>query len=527
MIEQLKTSLIEKQQQIEQLNTREIELEKISHTNEYEIENQTKVIEQVSKIDVCPVCKSKITGKHVELIKQDIDPKLERLHKEITDSDKELTVLYSKRDILKKDVEQISDELTKRRSDVIKNANIEGKKQQINTLQHKITVLTNELEELVKRKKRLEANFDENSTIEHRYETVQLEVQEISMRTKENVTSDISFKQKEIERAKITLKQLDREKEDLQDESKQLDKDIKVRQNLLGAKRQQEAELTKRCDKLIQERESHQKQIRERESSLLQEENKSNNFEQEVNNLKIEKARSDAEVENLEIEILEFPNINIIKANKDNLLQRLNKTQEILSSIGSVNLRSLEVYDEIKQEYDKISEKVEIIEKEKQGIYKIIHEIDIKKKKAFLTTLYELNEIFSRNFAQISTKGTVTLEVENKKDPFEAGVNIIVKTGHGKYFDVTSLSGGEQTMVALSLIFAIQELKPYCFYILDEIDAALDKRNSNRLAALLNKYMAKGQYIIITHNDEVISNATNLFGVSMHDGISKILSLKI
>jgi len=81
--------------------------------------------------------------------------------------------------------------------------------------------------------------------------------------------------------------------------------------------------------------------------------------------------------------------------------------------------------------------------------------------------------------------------------------------------------------VALSLIFAIQEHSPYYFYILDEIDAALDKRNSERLAVLLNKYMQKGQYIIITHNDEVISKATNLFGVSMHEGISKIISLKV
>ena len=119
------------------------------------------------------------------------------------------------------------------------------------------------------------------------------------------------------------------------------------------------------------------------------------------------------------------------------------------------------------------------------------------------------------------------MDIENKQDPFAAGVTITVKTGHGKYFDVTSLSGGEQTMVALSLIFGIQELKPYSFYILDEIDAALDKRNSERLASLLNKYMQKGQYIVITHNDEVISKATNMFGVSMHEGVSKVLSLRL
>ena len=82
-------------------------------------------------------------------------------------------------------------------------------------------------------------------------------------------------------------------------------------------------------------------------------------------------------------------------------------------------------------------------------------------------------------------------------------------------------------MVALSLIFAIQELNPYCFYILDEIDAALDKRNSERLANLLKKYMQQGQYIIITHNDEVITRATNLYGLSMHEGVSKVVSLRV
>jgi chromosome segregation protein len=190
-------------------------------------------------------------------------------------------------------------------------------------------------------------------------------------------------------------------------------------------------------------------------------------------------------------------------------------------------MRSLEVYDSVKKEYDSVLQKTEIIEKEKLGILKIISQIDIKKKKTFLKTLLELNEIFSRNFMQVSTKGQVSLELENKKEPFEGGVNVIVKTGHGKYFDVTSLSGGEQTLVALSLIFAIQELNPYCFYVLDEIDAALDKRNSERLASLLKKYMKKGQYVVITHNDEIISNASTLYGVSMHDGISKIVSLKL
>jgi len=224
----------------------------------------------------------------------------------------------------------------------------------------------------------------------------------------------------------------------------------------------------------------------------------------------------------------EFKNIEIIKVSEEVLMKRLNKIEEILSRIGSsVNLRSLEVYDSVKKEYDSIKEKAETILKEKESVFKIIHEIDIKKKKTFLKTLYELNEIFSENFSKLNTKGRVSLELENRKNPFVGGVNILVKIGHGKYFDVKSLSGGEQTLVALSLIFAIQELKPYPFYILDEIDAALDKKNSERLSGLLKKYMKRGQYIVITHNDEIITSATNIYGVSMHDGISKIISLEV
>jgi len=158
---------------------------------------------------------------------------------------------------------------------------------------------------------------------------------------------------------------------------------------------------------------------------------------------------------------------------------------------------------------------------------KIIEEIDKKKKRTFMKTFSSISEIFSENFSRLYSKGKASLELENKEDPFSAGVNIMIKLAKGKYFDITSLSGGEQTLVAISLLFAIQEYKPYHFYIFDEIDAALDKRNSQRLSALLRQYMKNGQYIVITHNDAIITDSNILYGVSMQEGISKVLSLKL
>ena len=528
-INSLKQSIMQKKGFLEELNKKERELEKIFFLNSSEINSNQKLIDDISKIDICPVCKNKITKDHIHSISSEIQPKVISLKKQITDSDKELKEIYLEMNSAKEEIKTLETEFSKREFDLLKIKNINDKKDQIKSLHEKTEKLKSELREIESRRIKLEKEFDENSNIEKKYETAFVEVQEISLRSQENVDSEIDFKQRELERSKISLKQFLREEVDYKEEFDDVKIAIHEKESLLDKKKRQEEALSKKFREFIQTRDSYQAQIRKLENELSNQNNFLHNKEQEINNLKIEIARVNAEIENFETEFLQFKDAEIINAGKEILAERLVKTQEIISGIGSVNLRSLEVYDSIKKEYDLIKEKADVIEKEKEGVLKIIHEIDIKKRKTFLKTLTELNEIFSRNFSQISIKGQVYLELENKQNPFEEGfgVQIVLKTGHGKYFDVKSLSGGEQTLVALSLIFAIQELNPYCFYILDEIDAALDKRNSERLANLLKKYIQKGQYIIITHNDEIILSANNLYGVSMHDGISKITSMRV
>ncbi len=528
-LDALRHSLAEKRDSVTNLLKREVELEKKNYGNELEIENQNRILEKISKIDVCPICKSKITPEHMKVIKKEMLPRIEFLKKEIADSDKELKEIYNKKGLLGADIEQISQEISKTESDLSKLSSVEEKKEQIKTLQKKTDEIKAEISELVRKGKKLEEEIENNSGIEEKYETMRIEIQEISLRTKETLGSEVSFKEREIERLRIFLKQILRNEEELADDDSSLAETIEEKEETLGKKKLQEEQLSIKFQKLISERDGFQKKIRDIELEISKKQHEIHSIESEINELKIEKARTDAELENLATELAGFGEIELIRASKEILSERLIKSQEIFASIGSVNLRSLEVYDSIKKEYDSIKEKAEVITKEKEGILKIIHEIDVKKKKVFMQTLKTLNELFSRNFSQLSVKGQVYLELENPQEPFEpgTGVQITVKTGHGRYFDVKSLSGGEQTLVALSLIFAIQEYRPYHFYLVDEIDAALDKRNSERLAGLLNKYMQKGQYIVITHNDEVISRATNLYGVSMHEGISKIISLKV
>jgi len=246
-----------------------------------------------------------------------------------------------------------------------------------------------------------------------------------------------------------------------------------------------------------------------------------------LNEIKIEKARIGASLSSLEIEFQEFSGLELFDKSLNELESKLVRYEEQFRELGNVNLRALEVYDKIKEEYDHINEKVLKLEEEKTEILKIIAEIDKKKKKSFMQTLDQINESFVKNFSMLSKKGTAFLELENKDNPFDGGLNILIKLGKGKYMESELLSGGEKVIVALALIFAIQKYRPYSFYIFDEIDAALDKVNSEILANLIKENIKNSQYLMVSHNDVVISNADILYGTSMQEGITKVFSLRV
>ncbi len=523
----LKASLSEKRDLLENLEKEELKLEKITFSNEREIDSQNNFIVKISKMDVCPVCKNRITEEHIHSISRETSDKIKLLKTETDKADATLSEILQKKKIIRHEIEDLNSEISRRESDSVIFSKIEDRKNQIKSVQGKIETLAGEISEIERKKVSVGKEVEKDLDIEKRYEELRLRIQDIPLIDESDLDSEIVFKRRELERVSSSLRQLSGNDEELKREVAGFKETINEKEKFLSEKRKQEEELSEKFKKLISERDELQKNIRDRQIELSRHQNEVYNVEQEINDFKIEDARLNAEFENFRAELQEYEGIEKIKAGKDVLIEKLVRTQEILSNIGSVNLRSLEVYDEVKKEYDSIKEKMIVIEGEKVSILDVIKEIDFRKKKIFIKTFNALNEIFSNNFSELSSKGQVSLELENQKEPFEAGVNVILKTGHGKYFDVASLSGGEQTLVALALIFAIQELKPYPFYLLDEIDAALDKRNSERLALLLKKYMGKGQYIAVTHNDEVILNANNLYGVSMNDGVSKIVSLKV
>jgi len=523
---QLKQSIKSNKEKAMKLQKDLLEKEKIQAIQKQIIKQAEKIKSEVSKLDICPLCKTKITPEHINEVMNKSDSDISNAQKIISNSD--IESFEQELEKIKKKISEQASEINTREIDIIKIQTISERKQKFKRDKNQVEIFKKELENLEIKRKSIESKFSKIKLSEEQYEGLKLEVDELQRSEERNLGFEISSKQRELERTKLAIKQNIRDKESIKDDLEALEIDLEEKQDLADEKEEQAEILKKKYQKMFQQKNALQDKVRMFESNLMRQQNEKRIFEQDVNDINITKAQVGAKKENLLEELKEFPNIQFINLPLEKLKQRLNKSAEILSRIGNVNLRALEVYESVKKDYDKIREKVEQLEKEKQEIMKIIEQIDRKKKKTFLHTLRDINELFSRNFTQLSTKGIVILEPQNKKEIFDAGLDILVKVGAGKYFDVTSLSGGEQCLVALSLIFAIQEYKPYCFYIFDEIDAALDKRNSEKLAYLLKKYMKEGQYIIITHNDALISESTNvLYGVSMQEGVSKILSLEV
>jgi chromosome segregation protein len=491
-----------------------------------EIKREDSLMGSILDLKNCPTCKQGVGEDYKKTIQGDSGGKIRKAKKEEEENTEIKDKAGAKIESLTQELFQMNEVLSEVEIDIMKVKNAEEKKIQIKKITEEQTIAKENLSGINGKLGKLKVEFESLEGTEEDYDEVRVRLQELSFKDLD-VDSEISVKQKEINRLNIEKKSLTRDSEGSSVELKKIVVFIDEKKGTLERKEKKEAELFEKFEKLFDEKTELGDKQKAVETDVIGFEHNLRSYEEKINENKIKKAQLQAHIESIEAEMRAYVDVEIFKLNEGEVKERLQKAEFRKSRVGTVNMRAVEIFDKVEEQVRLIKEKVEVIEDEKVKIEKIIGEIDKKKKKAFMVTLEAVNTYFSRNFSQLSRKGTISLELEDKKNPFEGGLNILVKVNRGKYFDITSLSGGEKTMVALSLIFAIQEYRPYCFYIFDEIDAALDKHNSELLAALIKKYMKTGQYLIVTHNDTLISEASNLYGVSMQENISKIISLKV
>jgi chromosome segregation protein len=207
--------------------------------------------------------------------------------------------------------------------------------------------------------------------------------------------------------------------------------------------------------------------------------------------------------------------------------QQIESLQQKLDEIGPVNLVAIEEYEETEQRYQFLSKQHDDLVSAKAQLLEVINRINVQTRQMFIETFEKVRENFRLMFTEVFGGGKADLILSDENDVLESGIEIMARPPGKQLQSISLLSGGEQTMTAVALLFSIYQVKPSPFCVLDELDAPLDESNINRFVRVLQRFITNSQFIVITHNKRTIGMADVLYGVTMEErGISKIVSVK-
>lgn len=199
-----------------------------------------------------------------------------------------------------------------------------------------------------------------------------------------------------------------------------------------------------------------------------------------------------------------------------------------IKGLGDVNVNAIEQYKEVSERYEFLKGQHEDLIKSEEALIKIIDELDAGMRKQFIEKFEEIKIEFDKVFKELFGGGRGTIELVEDEDILEAGIRIISQPPGKKLQNMMQLSGGEKALTAIALLFAIQNLKPSPFCLLDEIEAALDDSNVGRYAQYLHKLTKHTQFIVITHRRGTMGQADRLYGITMQEkGVSTLVSVDL
>ena len=199
-----------------------------------------------------------------------------------------------------------------------------------------------------------------------------------------------------------------------------------------------------------------------------------------------------------------------------------------IKKLGDVNIGAIEEYERVSQRYEFLNNQKNDLKNAEDTILKIIKELDEVMKAKFLSTFNEVKVKFKEVFKKLFGGGNAELKLTDPDNILTTGIDISALPPGKTLKHISLLSGGEKTLTAISLLFAILEVRPVPFCILDEVEAALDEVNVDNFGRFLSEFKKKTQFIIITHKKKTMEYADCLYGITMQEsGISKLVSVKL
>jgi chromosome segregation protein len=213
--------------------------------------------------------------------------------------------------------------------------------------------------------------------------------------------------------------------------------------------------------------------------------------------------------------------------NWEEIQARVVELRSKLEAAGPVNLEAVKEYDELQERHSFINKEFEDLNKAKGDLHEIITRINKTTKELFSDTFEKVRANFQQVFGELFGGGKANLLLLDETDPLECGIEIVAKPPGKQLTNISLLSGGEKTMTAVALLFAIYMVKPSPFCVLDEMDAPLDESNIGRFIKMLQRFLHQSQFLLITHNKKTIAIADVIYGVTMEEpGVSKHVSVK-
>ncbi len=473
------------------------ELENEKRRLEIEINNSQKEIQQLKER------------------KNDIDYRITSLKERLEQTKEKIIGLNNEQDELESQLQEIENKIKQRKSEIEEFQTL-IETSSAKTLNKEISEKRKKLDELTARKTEIlqkynQIDFKINSSLLPSIEEINGYIEQLNNEIPE-LYNQIDRIKVDIETLNIQFKEIDEKKDVIEQKvGKYTDEQSRINQHI--------KELRGKLDAL-------NTTIQNKTRNLYRQENEKEKTQDELNLIEIEIKELNAQkLEAPEEVIQDF--IKSLKNDYNELKERLGEIEGELNELKSINMKALEEYDNEKKLYDELAERRAKLEEDYQEILRFIDELETEKTKKFMATFNSIADNFTKVFARLSPGGSAQLILDDPEHPLMGGITVRAKPRGKDVASLTAMSGGEKTITGLALIFAIQRYSPSAFYILDEIDAALDNANAGLVAKLIKEFSETSQFIIISLRDPTIRLADRLIGVTNQDGISKIVSVEL
>ncbi len=430
-------------------------------------------------------------------------------------------------------------ELKNRRESLIDNE--DSSQQQLDQLQPKQKELQQKLKDLheqqEKKKETLHELDEERSIAQSRYNDAQLKHQDLKNKV-ENHERDIKRAQEGIKNLKKRLKIRSEKTEEAKERIDKYQSTIEQLKDDLSTLKEKKQEADKQLEQAEEASGKQRGRINEVEKDLKEVRRRKEVNMELVHHLAMSKEKYEMQIENLSDHIWETYGVLMDQIDKelpedtepDEAKERIAWLRQRLNKIGEVNPLAIEEYEEEKERLDFYEEQVGDLHQAAEELQETINEINKTAVERFNKTFEKIRVNFQKVFHTLFNEDDYCDLVidEEAEDPLDASIEIKANPKGKRPSTINQLSGGEKTLTAIALLFAIYLVKPSPFCVLDEVDAPLDDANIERFADMIRNFSEETQFIIITHNKKTMSKAEMMYGVTMPEtGISRLVGVKL